>query len=45
MEGVNTTGRRKSAVARIYINEGKGQIIVNDRITKIILQLISCVIL
>lgn len=31
MEGVNTTGRRKSAVARIYINEGKGQIIVNDR--------------
>lgn len=31
MEGVNTTGRRKSAVARIYLNEGKGQIIVNDR--------------
>ena len=31
MEGVTTTGRRKSAVARIYINEGKGQIIVNDR--------------
>lgn len=31
MEGVNTTGRRKSAVARIYINEGKGQIIVNNR--------------
>jgi small subunit ribosomal protein S9 len=31
MEGVNTTGRRKSAVARIYINEGKGQITVNDR--------------
>jgi small subunit ribosomal protein S9 len=31
MEGVNTTGRRKSAVARIYVNEGKGQIIVNDR--------------
>ncbi len=31
MEGLNTTGRRKSAVARIYINEGKGQIIVNDR--------------
>lgn len=31
MEGVNTVGRRKSAVARIYINEGKGQITVNDR--------------
>jgi small subunit ribosomal protein S9 len=31
MEGVNTTGRRKSAIARIYVNEGKGQIIVNDR--------------
>jgi small subunit ribosomal protein S9 len=31
MEGVNTTGRRKSAVARIYVNEGKGQITVNDR--------------
>jgi small subunit ribosomal protein S9 len=31
MEGVNTTGRRKSAVARIYVNEGKGQIIVNER--------------
>jgi small subunit ribosomal protein S9 len=31
MEGVTSTGRRKSAVARIYINEGKGQIIVNDR--------------
>jgi small subunit ribosomal protein S9 len=31
MEGVTTTGRRKSAVARIYVNEGKGQIMVNDR--------------
>ena len=31
MEGVNTTGRRKSAVARIYVNEGKGQITVNER--------------
>jgi small subunit ribosomal protein S9 len=31
MEGINTTGRRKSAIARIYVNEGKGQIIVNDR--------------
>ena len=31
MEGVNTTGRRKSAIARIYVNEGKGQITVNNR--------------
>lgn len=31
MEIVNTTGRRKSAVARIYVNEGKGQITVNNR--------------
>jgi small subunit ribosomal protein S9 len=31
MDGVNTTGRRKSAVARIYVNDGKGQITVNER--------------
>jgi small subunit ribosomal protein S9 len=31
MEGVNTTGRRKSAVARIYVSDGKGQITVNER--------------
>jgi small subunit ribosomal protein S9 len=31
MEIVNAIGRRKSAVARIYIKEGKGRIIVNDR--------------
>jgi small subunit ribosomal protein S9 len=31
MEVVNAIGRRKSAVARIYIKEGKGTIIVNDR--------------
>jgi small subunit ribosomal protein S9 len=31
MEGVNTTGRRKSAVARIYVRDGKGQITVNER--------------
>jgi len=27
----NTIGRRKSAVARIYLSEGKGQITINDR--------------
>jgi small subunit ribosomal protein S9 len=31
MEVVNTIGRRKSAVARIHLKEGKGKITVNDR--------------
>jgi small subunit ribosomal protein S9 len=32
MEGViNTTGRRKSAVARLYMKEGKGSILINGR--------------
>lgn len=31
MEVVNTIGRRKSAVARIYVNEGKGKITINKR--------------
>ena len=31
MEVVNTIGRRKSAVARIYVKEGKGKIVINDR--------------
>lgn len=31
MEIINTIGRRKSAVARVYLSEGKGQIMVNDR--------------
>lgn len=31
MEEVNTIGRRKAAVARIYVNEGKGQITINKR--------------
>lgn len=29
MEVVNTIGRRKAAVARVYIKDGKGEIIVN----------------
>jgi len=29
MEVVNTIGRRKAAVARIYISEGKGDIVIN----------------
>lgn len=31
MEVVNTLGRRKSAVARIYVSEGKGNITINKR--------------
>lgn len=31
MEIVNASGRRKSAVARIYLSEGKGNITINNR--------------
>ena len=31
MEVVNTIGRRKSAVARIYLKEGSGQITINGK--------------
>ena len=31
MEPINALGRRKAAVARIYIRDGKGNIIVNGR--------------
>lgn len=31
MEVVNALGRRKSAIARIYVNSGKGQITVNNK--------------
>jgi small subunit ribosomal protein S9 len=31
MEIVNTIGRRKTAVARIYLSEGKGNITINKR--------------
>jgi small subunit ribosomal protein S9 len=31
MEVVNTIGRRKSAVARVYVSEGKGNITINKR--------------
>lgn len=31
MDVISTIGRRKSAVARIYLNEGKGKITVNKR--------------
>jgi small subunit ribosomal protein S9 len=31
MEIINTIGRRKTSVARVYVKPGKGQIIVNER--------------
>ena len=31
MEVIHTIGRRKTAVARIYVSEGKGKITVNNR--------------
>ncbi len=31
MEVINTLGRRKTAVARLYIKSGSGQIMVNNR--------------
>jgi small subunit ribosomal protein S9 len=31
MEVVNAIGRRKAAVARVYVSEGKGNIIINKR--------------
>jgi small subunit ribosomal protein S9 len=31
MESINAIGRRKAAVARVYLREGKGKITVNDR--------------
>ena len=34
MEVINTVGRRKAAIARVYLNDGKGNIIVNNRDVK-----------
>lgn len=31
MEVVNTLGRRKTAVARVYLSKGKGNIVVNNK--------------
>ena len=31
MEITNTIGRRKAAIARVYLSEGKGQVTINDR--------------
>jgi small subunit ribosomal protein S9 len=34
MEVINALGRRKAAIARVYINDGKGNIVVNNRDVK-----------
>jgi len=31
MEVINTIGRRKASIARVYLSEGKGKITVNDK--------------
>ncbi len=31
MEVVNATGRRKAAIARVYVSEGSGKITINNR--------------
>ena len=31
MKAVNAVGRRKSAVARVYVSAGKGNIVINGR--------------
>lgn len=35
MEVINTIGRRKNAIARIYMRKGKGDIIINDKDYKV----------
>lgn len=35
MEVINTLGRRKAAVARVYLSKGKGEIIVNKKDFKV----------
>jgi len=31
MEIINTVGRRKTSIARVYVKPGKGQIVINER--------------
>ncbi len=31
MEVISTTGRRKTAIARVYLKEGKGNIVINKK--------------
>ena len=34
MDRIHTIGRRKTAVARVYMSEGKGNIVVNNKDAK-----------
>lgn len=34
MEVINALGRRKAAIARVYVNEGKGSMLVNNKDVK-----------
>lgn len=34
MEVINALGRRKAAIARVYLNDGKGNMLVNNRDAK-----------
>jgi small subunit ribosomal protein S9 len=34
METINATGRRKTAIARVYLKDGKGKITINNREAK-----------
>jgi len=38
MELINTVGRRKAAIARVYLSEGKGKITVNNNFNRKFLQ-------
>ena len=38
MEVINAVGRRKQAIARVYLSDGKGNITINEEITKNILE-------
>lgn len=35
MEVINTLGRRKTAIARVYISKGKGNVVVNNKDYKV----------
>jgi small subunit ribosomal protein S9 len=36
MEVVNALGRRKSAVARVYVSEGTGKITINTQVLRLL---------
>mgnify|MGYP000033178530 CR=1 FL=1 len=42
MEVVNAIGRRKSAVARVYVSEGTGKITINKTVLSINYSAVCC---